>query len=119
MPGAEAAAAAGAQAGPAGGGGSGLLGTIFRMGLMWYVMQWFKGGQPPAKQNPADIIAPAFPKSEVYDMYVYMNEQPNWQAYPDDLIWHEPDVSWAMTDAKIHEMVYYPSPVRCAAPQSV
>lgn len=82
---------------------------------MWYAMRMFRGGaNAPAKPGePVSSVAPAFPKTAKYDMYAYINEQPEWRAYPpSDLVWQEEGVSWADADVRSRDIVYHPSPVR-------
>ena len=72
---ADAAAANGAAGGQQQrGGGQNILGTILRMAFMWYLMNWFKGGNQGASKNPADMSYPKFGRADLFDMYAFVSE---------------------------------------------
>ena len=86
-----AAPAAGAQQ-PAAGGNNFVM-MVVRMGLMWYMMNWMKGGSQGGAKAPAEMAKPIWRKGDLLDVHVYLSEQPFLQNRSTaDLVWHEADV---------------------------
>lgn len=97
------------------GGLNGLVGTVLRFALMWYMMSYFKGNQQPA-QTPGGASAPLYRKGELVDMYVYLSESPflNVQdRHTAELIWTQPELALATSPERTATYMYRPSEVRC------
>jgi hypothetical protein len=93
------------------GGFNQLLGTLVRFGLMWYVMNMFKGNQQPAGKSPADMSAPLYRKGDLLDMYVYVSEAPFFEPSRAELIWTQTEVGLATTAERKFTWEYTPSEV--------
>lgn len=88
-----------------------LLGTLIRFGLMWYVMNMFKGNQQQAGKSPADMSAPLYRKGDLLDMYVYVSEAPYLESSQAELIWSQTEVGLATTADRKFTWNYTPSEV--------
>eukprot|EP00775_Hariotina_reticulata_P011130 gene11130-11284_t len=111
MPPQAAVAPAGAQPGQQQqqGGLKQLLGTLIRFGVMWYVMNMFKGNQQQAGKSPADMSAPLYRKGDLLDMYVYVSEAPYLESSQAELIWSQTEVGLATTADRKFTWNYTPS----------
>lgn len=91
--------------------GAGLLGTIVRMGMMYFLMQWMKGPQQGA-QGTVKMSNPLYRKGDLLDMYVYLSEEPYLQDRSTAmLLWEQRDVGLATTEERVFETTYTPSEV--------
>lgn len=97
-----------------------LLGTILRFALMWYMMQYFKGGGqqaagPGGGPVPAGASAPLYRKGELVDMYVFLSESPYLNVHDRtgaQLIWFQSDLPLASGPEITGNYTYRPSEVR-------
>jgi hypothetical protein len=116
--GGAAGAAAGGQQQPAAQGGlSTVINTLLRYALIWWVMSYFRAGQPGSSGSsatPGSMSAPLFRRGEPVDMYVYLSESPEMRlADRADaaLIWHVPELSLAVSPERTASYNYTPSEV--------
>ena len=85
---------------------------VLRMGLMWYMMNWMKGGQGGAGKAPAEMAKPIWQKGDLLDVHVYLSEQAFLQnRSAADLVWHEADVALGVSPDRSKSIVYAPSEV--------
>lgn len=130
--GAQGAAAAGARPAAQGGFG-GIIGTILRMGVMWYVMNMMKGNKqapPPPPRSaegsisggglggaglpaPSEYVYPAFERHALMDLYLFISEQPYYHDMRFDmseLVWSETGLHLASNDdVRKYSYLYEPS----------
>lgn len=94
-------------------GGQNIVATVLRLGLMWYMMSWFKGGNQQASSDPAAMSNPLYRRGDLVDMYVYLSEEPYLRDRSSaSLIWQEPSIALAASPERQFTYTYQPSKVR-------
>lgn len=94
--------------------GGGLLSGILRMAMMWYMMQWFKGGNQgqSGQSGPVSVAHPLYHKGDLINIRLYLSED----EFLHDrtaarLLWEQKDVGLATTEERLLETTYKPSKV--------
>jgi hypothetical protein len=79
------------------------------MALMWYVMNWMRGGQQ-AQSGAPGMSNPLYRKGDLVDMYVYLSEEPYlYNRDKGELIWKEMELGLATSPERQLNYTYHPS----------
>jgi hypothetical protein len=114
MPEAQAAAApAAGQQRQQQGGAQGIISFVVRMAMMYYMMQWMKGGQQAGPAGTAPSTSnPLYRRGDLVDMYVYLSEEPFLsQRSEDALVWKEAEIALGLSPERSRNVTYHPSQV--------